>query len=245
MTGMSILKTKKSIFIVILIGVCIVVGFSWGGYSKQPSVLFQKKVVVLGDSITYQNIWQPLVESELGGSWVNCGVGSTPLGGENHTNAFWRKERLEDVKSNNPDILIIFGGANDLILNPEIGTSNNLEDKNTNTFIGAYSYIIDNLLTWKPGLQIIIVSTTWAHNDGKDYSKTVTYGDFAKACELVSQYYHLPYVDLYNESGFNQYTVGDPPNNIYSEDHIHPNAVGAKVIASMISAKLIEINRMQ
>lgn len=31
MTCMSVLKTKKSIFIVILIGVCIIVGFSWGG----------------------------------------------------------------------------------------------------------------------------------------------------------------------------------------------------------------------
>lgn len=32
---------------------------------------------------------------------------------------------------------------------------------------------------------------------------------------------------------------------IYSEDHIHPNAAGAKVIASMISAKLVEICRIR
>lgn len=236
---------KYSALMVVLLGICIIIGFSWGGYSKQQSILFQKKIVVLGDSIASQNMWQPLVESELGGIWVNCGMGSTPLGGDVSTNAFWQKERLEDVKSNNPDILIIFGGANDLTLKTDIGTSANLEDKNTSTFVGAYSYIIDNLLMWKPSLQIIIISTTWAHNDGTNYSETMTYGDFANACESVARYYHLPYVDLYNESGFNQYTLGAPPNNIYSDDQIHPNAAGAKVIASMVSAKLIEIYRMK
>ncbi len=44
MTGMSILKTKKSIFIVILIGVCIVVGFSWGGTLNSHPYSFKKRL---------------------------------------------------------------------------------------------------------------------------------------------------------------------------------------------------------
>jgi lysophospholipase L1-like esterase len=180
------------------------------------------------------------VLDDVGGTGVNCGIGSTCLSGD-ETNAFWQAARLNAVKTANPDVVTILGGANDLVQNPVIGTSADLTSKDTDTFIGAYSYIIDNLLTWKPSLKIVILSTTWAHNNGTDYSQTVTYGDYAAACKLVAEYYKLPYVDLYNESGFNTYTMNSSPYNIYSDDHIHPNASGAKIIASMVSQKLREL----
>ena len=204
-------------------------------------VLDGKKVVSFGDSITNLNLWQPMVRSTIGGTWALCAIGSTPLSGSGNSNAFWKDVRMNAVKAENPDLITILGGANDLIQNPVIGTDANLVDKDTDTFIGAYSYIIDNLLTWKPSVKIVILSTTWAHNDGKDYSNDLTYGDFAEACKKVAEYYHLPYVDLYNESGYNQYTLGSSPNNIYSSDHIHPNAEGAKIIASMVIAKIREV----
>ena len=193
-----------------------------------------------GDSITYRASWQPYVVGVLGMSHVNCGIGSTSLSG-NSANAFWRTERLDAVKAANPDIVTILGGANDLVMNPVIGTEANLSDKDTSTFIGAYSYIIDNLLTWKPSLRIFILSTTWAHNDGASYSQTVTYGQFAEACKLVAEYYKLPFVDLYSNSGFNSYTMGASPNNIYSDDSIHPNDAGGRVIASQVIAKMQEV----
>ena len=203
------------------------------------NILSGKVFCSFGDSITYQNLWQPHVIDALGGSSVVCGIGSTPLSGSN-AQAFWQTVRLNTVKTANPDVLTILGGANDLTMNPIIGTDSNLIDKDTGTFIGAYSYIIDNLLTWKPSLKIIIISTTWAHNDGTDYSQTLTYGDFAAACKKVADYYHLPYVDMYNESGFNKYTMNSSPYNIYSGDHIHPNASGAKILASMVILKIKE-----
>ena len=178
--------------------------------------------------------------ADVGGTGVNCGVGSAPVSGQ-ESSAYWQTARLNTVKTANPDVVTILGGANDIVLNPVIGTSADLASKDTDTFIGAYSYIIDNLLTWKPSLKIVILSTTWAHNDGTDYSQTVTYGDFAAACKQVAEYYHLPYVDLYNESGFNAYTMNSSPYNIYSSDHIHPNVSGAKIIASMVCQKLREV----
>ena len=211
---------------------------------NKPSVdskpLDGKTIVFFGDSITYQYLWEPFVLNDVGGTGVNCGVGSSPLSG-NNSDAFWKSSRLDAVKSANPDVVTILGGANDLVLNPVIGTSADLTSKDTGKFIGAYSYIIDNLLTWKPSLKIVILSTMWAHNNGADYSQTVTYGDYAAACKLVAEYYKLPYVDLYNESGFNTYTMNSSPYNIYSDDHIHPNASGAKIIASMVSQKLREL----
>jgi lysophospholipase L1-like esterase len=199
-----------------------------------------KTIAFFGDSITYRYLWEPYVLADVGGTGVNCGVGSAPLSGQD-TNAYWQTARLNTVKTANPDVVTILGGANDIVLNPVIGTAADLASKDTDTFIGAYSYIIDNLLTWKPSLKIIILSTTWAHNDGAEYSETLTYGDYAAACKLVAEHYHLPYVDLYNESGFNAYTMNDSPYNIYSSDHVHPNVSGAKIIASMVCQKLREV----
>lgn len=196
--------------------------------------------VSFGDSITAQGKWQPYVIADLGMEHDNCGIGSTPLSGSN-ANAFWQDARLNAVKAYDPDIVTILGGANDLTDNPVIGTDADLTSKDTDTFIGAYSYIIDNLLTWKPSLRIIILTTTWAHNDGTSYSQTVTYGQFAEACRLVAKYYHLPVVDLYANSGFNQYTMRSSPYNVFSDDAIHPNTMGAKVIASQVIAKMREV----
>lgn len=210
------------------------------GLQESQIPLAGKTIAFLGDSITGRESWTPYITQRLGGTGVNCGIGGTCLSGSEST-AMWQASRLNTVKAANPDVLTILGGANDLVQNPAIGTEANLADKNTGTFIGAYSYIINNLLTWKPSLKIIILATTWAHNNGADYSSTVTYGDFAAACKLVAEYYHLPFVDLYNQSGFNQYTLGDSPFNIYSADHIHPNDAGGRIIASMVAAKIREV----
>lgn len=196
--------------------------------------------VSFGDSITARNTWQPFVVDELGMTHKNCGIGSTPVSGTN-ANAFWQDVRLNAVKAYNPDLVTILGGANDLVLNPVIGTEANLSDKDTGTFIGAYSYVIDKLLTWKPSLRIIILATTWAHNNGQSYSQTVTYDMFANACKLVAEYYELPFVDLYHNSGFNQYTMRSSPYDVYSSDNIHPNTAGSKVIASQVIAKMLEV----
>lgn len=203
-------------------------------------LLDNQNITMFGDSIVHQNNIQPLVAEKLGGVWTNCGIGSTALSG-NSANAFWKDVRLNAVKSSNPEYLLILGGANDLTLNPVIGTDANLENKDTGTFIGAYSYIIDHLLTWKPSLKIIILSTTYAKNDGRDMSQTVTYGQFAAACKKVAEYYRLPYIDLYNESGFNQYTMGTGVNAVYADDKIHPNGLGASIIASFIVEKIRQI----
>ena len=211
-----------------------------GGSGESDLPLAGKKIVFFGDSIVYRWTWEEMVTNAVGGTPINCGIGSTPLSGSD-ANAFWQETRLNAVKNANPDYIVILGGANDLVLNPVIGSSSDLTSKDTSKFIGAYSYIINNLLTWKPSVKIVIMSTTYAHNDGADYSQTVRYKDFAAASKLVAEYYKLPYVDLYNESGFNSYTMGSGANAIYADDHIHPNGNGSKIIASMVVDKLKQI----
>ena len=203
-----------------------------------------KKWASLGDSITYQEKWQPYVADMIGLVQTNCGIGSTYLAG-NSSSAFWQDSRLNTVKNANPDFVTILGGANDLTVPNPIGTeaefTKALADKDKTTFIGAYSYIIENLLTWKPTLQIIILGTTWAHNDGLSLDKGMTYTEYSDACKKVAEYYGLPFVDLHANLGFNKFTMGASPYNIYSNDYIHPNELGGKKIASMVIAKIKEI----
>ena len=207
------------------------------------SNLAGKKWVSFGDSITERGAWQERVVREFGFEHTNCGIGSTCLSGSGAT-AFWQKTRLDAVKKADPDIVTILGGANDLVSNPNIGTKDelekSLENKDTETFVGAYSYIIENLLSWKPTLEIMVLGTTWAHNDGATLTSKVSYSDFSNACKMVAEYYGLPFVDLHNGIGFNKFTMSNPPYNIYSNDHIHPNALGGRKIASMVIAKMKE-----
>ncbi len=203
---------------------------------EEANPLEGKRFTSFGDSITYQNTWQPYLLEKYGLIHTNCGIGSTALSGKSET-AFWQDSRLNAVMESNPDVVTILGGANDILLNPVLGTAEEfnkpLSEKDTNTFIGAYSYIIEKLLAWKPTLRIVILGTTWAHNDGKDYSDTLTYTDFSNASEQVAAYYGLPFADLHGECGFNYYTM-QGENSPYSPDHIHPNDEGGKRIAEVV-----------
>lgn len=191
-----------------------------------------------GDSITQRERWQPFVVKEGGFVHTNCGIGGSPLGGSRE-NAYWRPARLDAVKASEPDILTILGGANDLVPNVLIGTDDEFEkplaEKDTNTFKGAYSYIIEELLAWKPDLRILVLTTTWGHNDGLAMAHTtgLRYRDYAQASREAAQFYGLPIVDLYYEAGFNKWT-----NDTYIPDNIHPNEAGGKRIAELVIGKM-------
>lgn len=195
----------------------------------------------LGDSLTFQNLWQPYVISQLNLVHTNCGIGSTLLAGTD-VNAFWQDVRLNAIKTANPSLVTILGGANDITQDIPIGTDTEFDlalgSKDKTNFKGAYSYIIENLLTWKPSLKIAILTTSFAHSGGGSYSPsgTMRYYMYANASREVAQHYGLPVVDLYREMNLNKLT-----QNIYTSDNIHWNNLGAKIVASLVISKLKEI----
>ena len=253
-----------------------------------------KSWVSFGDSITYQNKWQPKIVELLGLEHTNCGIGSTSLSGpyingDTNLPSFWMPVRLNAVKSADPVLITILGGANDVMQqNLSLGTeaefgyamptdateSQGASDynpsgdydvgdyctksgvryecnteitggetwnpshwtavKNVDTFIGAYSYIIENLLSWKRTLSIVILGTTWATNNGTGHSHGINYTMLSDACRTVAQYYGLPFVDLHGKLGYNKFTMGTGDNAVYSADTIHPNAEGAKQLTKVV-----------
>lgn len=198
-----------------------------------------KKWVSYGDSITWYGYWQPNVAEEFGLNHTNLGVSGSCIAGTS-TNAMWQESRLNAVKNANPDVITILGGANDMYKSLSIGDdtefSKELSSKNTNVFKGAYSYIIESLLTWKPTLKIFLLTTTWGKLEYNDATTGLNYRDFAKATKEIAWYYGLPCIDLRGEMGLNAMTA-----STYLMDdgyNIHPNDAGAKRMARVIIGKL-------
>ena len=190
-----------------------------------------------GDSITKQELWQPYVANQYNLIHSNCGIGSTTLAGTK-IKSFWHSERLNTLKETMPDIVTILGGANDLVADIPIGDINqfnlNIKHKDKKSFLGAYSYIIEDLLSWKPDLLIILLSTINAHRNGSSikHQSNLTYKDYADATKKVASFYGLLCVDLYSNSGINEAT-----EQLYTCDGIHPYERGAiKIAATVIDA---------
>jgi len=186
--------------------------------------------------------WSPMVEAATGLVFKNCGIGGTPLAGD-YTNAFWK--RIQPVIDYNPDVVTILGGYNDLYYDVPLGTSDEFDkavaDKDCETFLGAYSYIIETLLNWKKSLRIVLMTPSYAHTNGADHTPGIglTYKDYADATIQVAEYYCLPVIDLYRNMGINKVTQ----DTTYTRgDNIHWNARASQIAASLVIAKLEEIN---
>ena len=199
-----------------------------------------KKWASFGDSITQYAKWQPYVIQELGLIHTNCGQSSTPVCGST-SSAFHQDTRLNAVKSSNPDVITILGGANDCNMGLPLGTieecEKTLNNKNKNTFYGAYSYIIEKLLTWKPSLRIFIMTTMFAYYEAPHQTTGLTFKDYAKACKEIAYYYSLPCIDLRGEMGLNKITASE----LLESDRIHPNDLGGKRIAELVIRELKNI----
>jgi hypothetical protein len=170
-----------------------------------------KRFTSFGDSITYRNLWQPHIIERFGLIHTNCGIGSTKVAGAVNATypCFWEPSRISAVQASNPDIVTILGGANDWSGNIAIGTDAEftkvLGSKDKTTFKGAYSYIIETLLAWKPSLAIILLTTTWGDSEALN-SLSLANRDYAKATKEVAWYYGLLCVDLRGEMGLNAIT---------------------------------------
>ena len=106
--------------------------------------------------------------------------------------------------------------------------------KNVDSFIGAYSYIVENLLTWKHNLCIVILGTTYGENDARGKPHGITYSMLSEASRKVARYYGFPFADLYGLLGYNKFTMGTGANAVYSDDQIHPNREGSKQFAKVV-----------
>ena len=200
------------------------------------SGLISREFVSYGDSITYQNLWQPSIASYFNLNHTPQGIGSTTLAlvpeFEAEYPSFTNATRISNLQALNPSVVTIFGGANDYARGVPIGTDSEfalaINSKNKENFKGAYSWIIETLLNWKPTLKIIILGTT--------RSSSYDYYNYSDACKDVAKYYALPFVDLNNESGISKFNT-----SLSAPDGIHPSEWSAKNISNAVISKMKDL----
>lgn len=216
-------------------------GFSnWVKVQNFNEALRGKTWVSYGDSITAHERWQPGVSAYLGLNHVNCGVSGTCIGG-NGPDAMWRDARLGPVILANPDIVTILGGVNDYALSIPLGSESDLlapyVNKDINKFYGAYSYIIEYLLNWKPSLKIVLMTTMWAQDEAVNPTTNLTTRDYAKAVKNIAWFYGLTCVDLRGEMGLSKYNA-----SVYLDvEKVHPSVEGSKLMSELVIDKFKKI----
>ena len=209
------------------------------------------KINFLGDSITegagtssHDKMFTMLIEREYGAICQNYGIGGTRIARQKTpTEEKWDRDFISRVPEmdNDADIVVVFGGTNDFGHgDAPLGT---MADRTPDTFYGALHTLYSGLTEKYPRSAIAVV--TPLHRVGEDNPR----GDgskpedgallktYVEIIREVAEYYSLPILDLYKESGLQ-------PNvpiirKMYIPDGLHPNDEGHIILADKI-ARFIE-----
>ena len=139
-----------------------------------------------------------------------------------------RFDKMED----DADIVVVFGGTNDYGHgDADIGS---FSDRTPETFYGSCHYLYSGLVRKYLGKTIVIMTPLHRTNElskrgdfkEKDYGTLKEYVDIMRE---VAEYYSLPVLDLYKESGLQPEIV--EIFHTYIPDGLHPNDLGHQVIA--------------
>ncbi len=203
------------------------------------------KINFLGDSITYgagastlQNNYVNLVARE-GAVCRNYGIGGTRIARQQNPKEDHDYNDFNsrfDKMDNDADMVFVFGGTNDYGHgDAPIGQ---FADRTPDTFYGALHSLYIGLLNKYTNAKIVIITPLHRRDEqvvrrdsyGREYIHTLK--PFVYAIREVAEYYSLPVLDLFAESGLQP--VVDAINEQYFTDGLHPNDNGYRVIADKI-----------
>ena len=143
-------------------------------------------------------------------------------------------ERADEMDPD-ADLVFVFGGTNDYGHgDAPMGTMN---DRTPYTFYGALHTLYTALISRFPEALIVVMTPLHRLNenalvDENGRRRAGTLRDYVNAIREVAEYYSLPVLDLYKESGMQ-------PNvpviqEMYIPDGLHPNDAGHEVLKNMI-----------
>ena len=193
-----------------------------------------------------------LVDSIVAGDFSaqrNSGVSIT-YGGTSINYVPERLDTLESIDWSEIDYITIAYGTNDWNSNYGLDNENNLLD--TTTYIGAFRYSVEKLLTAYPNIKIMVITPLWRwwdtntgmpseihsdYIDSNDYAKGTGYKLWQYGDALVSaaKLYHVPVFDLYWNCMMNKQNRFQYFN---TTDGTHPKQEGRELMAELISAHL-------
>ena len=204
------------------------------------------KINFLGDSITegagtssHDKMFTMLIEREYGAICQNYGIGGTRIARQKTpTEEKWDRDFISRVPEmdNDADIVVVFGGTNDFGHgDAPLGT---MSDRTPYTFYGALHCLYTALTEKYPDVPVVILTPLHRLNEdspkGDNKPEPVgTLKEYVNIIREVAEYYSLPVLDLFKESGL------QPKIPIiqqkYIPDGLHPNDDGNAILAHKIA----------
>lgn len=207
-----------------------------------------KTVVVYGDSISARshlkdddNDYLEILSYNLGFKLIRKALSAsaltyeTPVKSKVRSGVDFIASGKEDNKA--ADVAIIFYGANDCVYNAQMGFENDDFSSYTevNSFLGAMNFSVKKLREHNPDIQIVFLTPLYHYvQNGDEYVNT--YGgritEYVNAVMVGAEVNECRAIDLYEGVGFNKENFY--LNSELTQDGIHPNAAGQKVLADFL-----------
>ena len=204
------------------------------------------KINLLGDSITegagtssHDKMFTMLIEREYGAICQNYGIGGTRIARQKTpTEEKWDRDFISRVPEmdNDADIVVVFGGTNDFGHgDAPLGT---MSDRTPYTFYGALHCLYTALTEKYPGVPVVILTPLhrWNEDSPKGDNKPAPVGtlkEYVNIIREVAEYYSLPVLDLFKESGLQPKIPVIQQK--YVPDGLHPNDDGNAILAHKIA----------
>ncbi len=195
------------------------------GISIEAKPLRGLKLGILGDSITNWGKYGTYIAENEECEFINYGIAGTKIADPNSDDTgsmCYRYAKMQD----DLDIILLFGGTNDLSTDEAIGT---MEDRVTTTLYGACHITIKGILEKYPGKMIGVILPIQRDDASMEGLKKKV-----EVVREVAHYYSVPVLDMFNEGGITCRSQVYIDNFI--TDQLHPNDEGNKILARRIAS---------
>lgn len=217
--------------------------------------LENKKINFLGDSITegvgtscQECIYLNVLKKNAGLAEArNYGISGTRYAIQKGTEGRPKDDYVDvnsfserfDRMDDDADIVVVFGGTNDYGHGDAL--LGKFSDRTPETFYGACHYLYSGLVRKYLGKAIVIMTPLHRCNELSDRGETKetsvgTLKQYVDIIREVAEYYSLPVLDLYANSGLQPEV--EEIKNAYIPDGLHPNDSGHQVLAHKLEVYL-------
>ena len=191
------------------------------------------RVNALGDSyfnyskMDKKDVWLSLMAKKYNMQMNNYGRGGSTVSNYQPSNPMC--ERYTDMFTNDADIILIEGGANDMNHDTALGA---VDSYDKSTFSGALNVIIEGVKEKYPNAMIVCISMWNVYSSFYAGKTTKTYRDYADAMEAVAERQGVYFIAAYDPaiSGVDMSNVAFRAKySMRLEDPHHLNVEGMKL----------------
>ena len=204
-----------------------------------------KKINFLGDSITEgvgasenARCYVERFAAETGAICRNYGISGTRIARRRvpYDNPNFDRDYPSRVPEMDPDadVVVVFGGTNDY--GHGDAPLGEMSDRTVWTYYGALHVLFTSLIEKYPMSSIVVL--TPLHREDEE-ARTPVLKSFVDATRQVAEYYSLPVLDLWANSGIQPRVP--VIKTIYAPDGLHPSDAGHAHLANKLRAFLEQL----